>query len=160
MFSITNFLLQLVQTNRSNIDVCNFFICSILSYNISIFKFNGSAWALSPTTQTNKYQNTNFASGGDPSTVLDQYLGGLETSNWIWHAYVTITLDKPSNSNLNTCYPISFVIGHQLCVGQAPTHSPHNTHTHTHTHTHTTLYLLLEIVEVIKQLSHPHYHEC
>ena len=42
---------------------------------MSTFKFNGNVEALSRATQTNQYQDTDFALGDDPSAVLDRYLG-------------------------------------------------------------------------------------
>ena len=71
MFLIINLLLQSVQVNRENIDTCNFVDCSILPYSISTFKLNGGVEALSPATRTNQNGNTDFASGGNPSAVLD-----------------------------------------------------------------------------------------
>ena len=54
-FLIIDSLLQSVHADRVNIDTCNFANCCILPYSISIFKLNGSAWALSLAIQTNKY---------------------------------------------------------------------------------------------------------
>lgn len=44
------------------INPCQYFAnCSIFPYSFSIFKFNGSAWALSPTTRTDEYRSTERA---------------------------------------------------------------------------------------------------
>ena len=78
MFLIINSLLHSVHVNRPNIDTHNFVNYSILPYNISIVKLNGSVEGLSPATRTNQDQNTDFASGDDLGAILDQYLGGEE----------------------------------------------------------------------------------
>ena len=58
LFFIINSQLQSVQASRANINTLNFAICSIVPYSISTFKLNGSVWALSVATRTDKYWNT------------------------------------------------------------------------------------------------------
>ena len=70
-----------IQVSRANIDTCNFANCSILPYSIGTFKLNSNAWALSfePWMENdNNIEQDEFCIGEDPSTVLDQYLGGEE----------------------------------------------------------------------------------
>ena len=83
MFLIVNTLLQSVRAKRANINTRNFVNCSILPHSINTIKLNDSVEALSLATQTDQYQNTDFASRDDLGTVLDQYLGGEELKELI-----------------------------------------------------------------------------
>ena len=98
LFSI-NTLLQLVQISRANINTHKFTNCSILLNNISIFKLDGSAWALSPATRTDEYHNTDFALGNDPGAVLDQYLDKEELEELILEEGNVFNNDLPQRTS-------------------------------------------------------------
>ena len=90
MYFIINSLLHSVQANRANIDTHNLVNYSILPYNISTFEFNGNAWVLGPEMENdngdvddNDVEQNKFRMGNNPSTIMDQYLGGEELEELI-----------------------------------------------------------------------------
>lgn len=84
-----------------NIDTHNFTNCSILPYNISIFKLNCNAWALSLATHTNEYQNMGSTSMDNPSAILNRYLDGEELEELVLKAGNVFDNDLPTTSHID-----------------------------------------------------------